>query len=82
MEYTFIYTEEDGFHPVWDYNTWMIISSNSYTMTDSDGIKTYYSAYEFKKRGFLKHQRDAMNCLIEFENIILDDEIPGDTNDT
>jgi len=71
VEYTFIYTDEDGIHPVWDYNTWMLISSNSYTMTDSDGINTNYSAYEFKNKGFLKVQRDDKNCLIEFENILI-----------
>jgi len=71
VEYTFIFTEEEGFIPLWDFNTWMYISTNSYTMTDADGINTYYSAYEFREGGFLKQQRDDNNCLILFENILL-----------
>jgi hypothetical protein len=68
-EYTFVYTEDEGFHQIWDYDTWMKISDNNYSMTDTGSDYIYYSIYEFKERGFLKAQRDQKNCYIEFENI-------------
>jgi len=72
VEYTFVYAEE-GFKQVWDYDTWMMISSNNYSLTDTEGDNKYYSIYEFKEQGFLKAQRDQNNCYIEFENILLGD---------
>jgi hypothetical protein len=54
VEYTLVYTEEEGFHQVWDYDTWMMISDNYYSMTDTEGDNKYYSIYEFQEKGFIK----------------------------
>lgn len=54
VEYTFVYTEEEGFIQLWDLDTWMMISSNNYSMTDTEGDNKYISVYKFQERGFLK----------------------------
>ena len=66
-----IFNMEEGvqYSQVWDYDTWMKISDNNYSMTDTGSDNIYYSIYEFKERGFLKAQRDQNNYYIEFENI-------------
>ena len=73
---------EGGFHPIWYYDTRMLISPNSYTIKETYGINSYYAAYEFMEKGFLKVQRDDANCLINFEAILIGNAIPGDNNDT
>jgi hypothetical protein len=42
---------EGGFHPVWYYDTWMMISRNSYSMIFAKGDNNYYfPAHEISER--------------------------------